>query len=222
MNRVLLTATLSFALTSPAATAAPPVPSAVKAVGLARDLASAAELLDRLTEAKGRSEVRGDRTAVFEGLQLSARFLVPGVEVRDHIPNEVFGPEAPGRRVAVTVKVDCVVRCTINPRAIEITTDLDYPDTVVVTLPAVRVSADFAEGAEAEYEVEYGRLRSPALDGEKAAELRREMYAAARQKAADMFGEASLPAFRDELAREVEKLLRKQFPGKRIHVRNGR
>jgi hypothetical protein len=46
---------------------------------------------------------------------------------------------------------------------------------VVVTLPPVRVSADFAEGAEAEYEVEYGRLRGPALDGEKVAELRREM-----------------------------------------------
>ena len=130
--------------------------------------------------------------------------------MRDQVANEVFGTEVPGRRVAVTVKVDCVVRCTIDLHAIEIAPDPDYPDTVVVTLPPVRVSADFGEGAEAEY----GRLRNSLLDGEKAAELRREMYAAARRKAADSFGEVSLLAFRDEPAREVEKLFRKQFPGR--------
>ena len=58
MNRFLLTATLSFALISPVAAAASPVASAVKAVGLARDLANAAELLDRLTETKGRPDAR--------------------------------------------------------------------------------------------------------------------------------------------------------------------
>jgi hypothetical protein len=140
--------------------------------------------------------------------------------VRDHLSNEVLGREVPGRRVDVVVTVDCVVRCTIDPRAIEIMADPGYPDTVVVTLPPVRLSADFAEGAEAAYEVGYGRLRSPLLDREKAAGLRREMYAAARQKAADALSASLLPAFRDELARELERLLRKKFPGQRIHVRD--
>jgi hypothetical protein len=179
-------------------------------------------LLDRLTEAKGHPAARAGRSPAFERFELSARFRVPGVEVRDHVTNEVFGREVPGRRVEVVVKVDCVVRCTIDPAAVTVAPDPDYPDTVVVTLPPVRVSADFAEGAEAEFEVEYGLLRNPWWDGEKAAEPRREMYAAAKRQAAATIEGESLAAFREEMARELEKLLRKKFPGKRIYVRSGR
>jgi hypothetical protein len=221
MRHTLPTITLALVLLSPA-TAAPPVAPVVKALGLARDLADAVPLLDRLTAVKGRPAVRTAHGPTFEGLELSARFRVPGVEVRDHISNEVFGLEVPGRHVEVVIKVDCVVRCTIDPGAIEIAPDPDYPDTVVLTLPPVRVSADFAEEADAEFEVEYGRLRNRWLDGEKAAELRREMYAAAKRQATETFGAEALPASRDELARELEKLLRKKFPDKRIYVRGGR
>jgi hypothetical protein len=219
---VFLPAAVSLALFSPAAGAAPPVAESLKPLGLARDLADAAALLDRLTEVKGWPEVRAGGAPALEALELSARFHALAVEVRNHITNEVFGREVPGRRVEVVIKVDCVVCCTIDARAVEIVPDPDYPDTVIVTLLPARVSADFADGAEAEYEVEYGGLRNRLLDGDKAAELRREIYAAARRQAADTFGEASLPGFCDELARELEKLLRKKFPGKRIFARDSR
>jgi hypothetical protein len=127
MRRVLLTVTLALVLLSPAA-AAPPAAQAAKALWLARDIADVAELLDRLTAVvKGRPVARVDRAPAFEGLELSARFRVPGVEVRDHISNEVFGREVPGRRVDIVIKVDCVVRCTIDPGAIEVEADPDYP-----------------------------------------------------------------------------------------------
>lgn len=48
------------------------------------------------------------------------------------------------------------------------------------------------------------------------------MYAAAKRKAAEAFTGESLPALREQFARELEKLLRKKFPDKRIYVRGGR
>src|SRR5262249_31370616 len=209
-------------LPSVAAAGPPPVDVVKGAVELAQDLSFAADLLDRLTEVKGRPSVRADQARVLEALELSARVRVRGVEVRDFLSNEVFGQEVPGRRVDVLVKVDCIVRCNIDLREIQVALDPDYPDTVMITLPSMRVSVDYAEDTLAEYEVEYGVLRSPLLDHGKAAALRREMYAAARQKAADIFESKFMPVFREELAHELEKLLRMTFPKKRIYVRGGR
>lgn len=156
MMRLLPNAVLSLVLLSPVRAAEPGLTDAAKALGLARNLADASAFLDRLTEAKGRPAARAEATPVYEGLDLSARFRIPRVEVRDHITNEVFGREVPGRRVDVSVKVDCIVRCTIDPGDIEISSDPDYPDTVIVKLPPIRVSADFAEDALADFEVDYG------------------------------------------------------------------
>jgi hypothetical protein len=219
-------AVLSLLAPPPAARAAGPkeagaVTTLKSAAGVAGQLLDTANLLDRITETKGPATTRVAARPVLEAVHLTVSFRVPGVEVQDRLTNEVLGREVPGRSVSATVRVDCLVHCAMDAGKVRLEADPDYPDTVVVVLPPFGLSAGFPEGELAEYEVEYGGLRSPWLDKEKAAELRRQMYATAREKAIAQFREESLAPLRRDVARAVERSLRDRFPSRRIHVTFG-
>lgn len=177
--------------------------------------------LDRVTLRRGTPLVRLGAQLDVESVRLVTTFRVRGVEVEDYLTNEVLGMEVPGRRVQVTVRLDCLVHCMLNVGAIRIAADPDYPDTIEVQLPKLELKGEFPEGEEAAYEVVYGGLRSPWLDRDKASELRRKMYQEARKRAVASFREGDAARHQAMVAREVERLLRAQFPDKRIHVKWG-
>jgi hypothetical protein len=190
-----------------------------KFAGRVAPLLDLAEFLDRVTERRGGPRARLTRRATLKSLHLEARFHVPQVEVEDYLTNRVFGREVPGRRVAVKVRVDCEVRCSLDLGKIKVRLDRDYPDTVEIILPDFEVTATFPKGAEATYEVDYGRLRSPYIDSGAGAGLRKEMYKEVKRQAVEEFTQGSLSTYRREVARELQRQLRSKFPRARIHVK---
>ncbi len=173
-----------------------------------------ASLLEDATRKKGTSRSRLADKEKVETIELAV-VTRQTVEVESDFGNEVLGIMMPGRRVSCQVRVEIEVRTSFDCRRVRIEVDPDYPDTVTVVLPQPRLTADFVEGADAEYRVDYGWLRSKWLDSEAAAEFRRQLYAEAKAKALQKRrrDQAALPL------RELQRDLRKRFPGQRIYLR---
>jgi hypothetical protein len=174
-------------------------------------------LADQVTTREGVTKVRAGKPAL-ESLRLDARFRLP-VEVENYVTNAVLFAEVPGRRVAVRLRVDCLVYCSLDLSGFRVERDRDYPDTVVIRLPEFEVEAAPAAVVAADCRIDYGRLRTRWLDSDKAGALREKLLKAAREKAAEEFRATALPAYRQEFANQLQRQLRARFPTLRIHVR---
>jgi hypothetical protein len=181
-----------------------------------------ADLLDELTRTKGELALKSaGRKPVVEKTYFGVEFRVPEVEFEDCFTNAVFGAEVPGRRVSVTIRVDCQVDCRVDAANIRVARHEDYEDTVVITVPTIEVIGRVPEGREYRYEVDYGRLRSKWLSGEEAREFRKGMVAGAARKAADEFRRGPMmKEFRKGFKRELRRYLKPAFPAdRRIEIR---
>jgi hypothetical protein len=188
--------------------------AAKRTVPYAQLLQELAGLLDEVSTKKGAVRARVTSKKERTGIEVTV-VTRETVELTSDFTNKILGIAVPGRRVSLWVRVEVEVRAGFDCKRVRVQVDPDYADTVVVILPLPRWAADFAEDAEAEYWVGYGRLRSKWVDSQAAAEFRKQLYAEAKAEALrKRRGEEAIMPLR-----ELEKDLRKRFPGKRIHLR---
>ena len=216
---VVFLAPPAFAGTPNVAEEAKRIPGLGPLVARVQAVLKVARVLDRATETRGRTRVTAAALPEPVGMCLVTTFRVRKVRVENYLTNKVFGKEIPGRRVSATVTVDCLVAVSLDVKRIKVEPDPNSPDLVRVTLPTFDLSADFAPGADATYEVSYGKLRNKWFSRKKAEELRKTMYREAKDKAARQFAGAGLSVFRRELIRALEHELHAHFPYHRITVR---
>jgi hypothetical protein len=187
--------------------------------GKASKLIELLRLADRLTTVKGQPTVTAESKADLDKVTLVATYRVPDVKVEHFLTNKVLGVAIPGRKIKAVVRVDCLVHYWIDFRAMRVRQDEKDAKTLVVMLPGpARVTSEFAEGAMASYEVEYGELRVPRFNRAKAKHLRMEMYDIALEKARGLV-EGLFAQFQTKLASDVASSLRAQHPGFRIAVK---
>src|SRR5262245_11703956 len=173
MRPRILFAGLIVALVCPAARAVDPVQEALNrgARGVAQKAALLLDVLkalDRKTEQQGEAKLKTMGRPTLASLHLEARFTVPEVSVESHVTNAVRGIEVPGRRVTVRLRVDCVVRCSMNLERIRIEKGKGSVPSITVTLPECEVSGVLPNAEDADVEVHYGKLRSKKHDARKA------------------------------------------------------
>jgi hypothetical protein len=210
---------LTLVLTLTPAHPAPSVPKLPNFTPVVEVVTQLVELADQATTRQGGPDVKVPRYPTLEAVQLRVVYRIARVEVADYLTNEVVGVEVPGRRITATVCIDVLVNCTLDVGKVLVRQDPDYPEITEVLLPAPKVTTEFPEGELADYTVEYAGLRLPFLNREVAAELRTRMYSKAKEKACELYAKEVQPALQSNLVRDLQGLLRKQFPGKRIYVR---
>jgi hypothetical protein len=176
------------------------------------------QLADEVTTREGGVRFHMAGKPVLEALCLEARFRLPAVEVEDFVTNAIFSAEVPGRRVSVRLRLDCIVHCSLDLGQFRVERDRDYSDTFVVYVPPIEVRATLPRESAVAYQVDYGHLRSRLLDSDRADDLKRKLYRAACERAVQEFRKASLPLYRNELVKQLQRALRARFPGLRIHV----
>jgi hypothetical protein len=202
----------------------PPLPVAeiIKVAGrLGRQAAPYLELLqlvDELTTHQGGPAIHTVGRPSFESLHLDARFSFPGVVVEDFVTNSLLFLELPGRRVSVRAQVDCQVHCTLDLGHLRAERDREYPDTILVNLPELEVTATVAPAGPT-YQVDYGRLRTHWVDYDRVDGLKHKLCEVAQDWVVREFKKAHLAAYRRELARAIEGELRARHPGLRVYVR---
>jgi hypothetical protein len=169
------------------------------------------------TTTPGQLVVKETGKARLEKLFLTATFEVP-MGLEKSATTSLLGAEVPGRRLSVRAEATCRVRCELDLSRVKVEKDPEDPGSVTVVLPEFELSADFGPGEEAVAGVEYGSLRFRYFNRTLAEELRQGMYREARARAiAEIAGE-SLPTYRKEIARQLEKQLCQQL-GKGVRVR---
>ena len=142
------------------------------------------------------------------GSYFGVTFKVTNVTAANSYVDTILGYEVPGRRVTVTVTVDCIVECKIDCGNIKCFWSKDEPRTLVITIPPIEIAASIPPGQEYSYMVEYGFARVRWLEGDKARNLCTEILLGMGSVAADNFKKGNVyAAFQKGIREEVRKFV---------------
>lgn len=199
-----------------------------KALKLVKHLSRAmdvVELLDEVTKTKGEITLKSAGKPIAERTFFGVEFLVPNVEFEDYVTSAAFGKEIPGRRVTVTMCVDCDVECRIDLGKIKVVRHEEYEDTTVIVIPPMELIGRVPEGRKYDYTVSYGKVRSKWLwlDSGAGRAVRSEMETKVANKAAEDFAKSDLMnTFRKDFKRELRANIKPSVPsGRRIDIKFG-
>ncbi|MDB5306950.1 MAG: hypothetical protein JWO38_1152 [Gemmataceae bacterium] len=181
---------------------------AKKIAGKVNPLLTVSELMDEATTTTDGVKLKSrGSTPVREKTYFGVRYTVPKVTFTDYYTNTVLGREVPGRRVTVTITVDCNVDCQVLVDEITFAWSKDKPKTLIVTVPPIEVVGS-VPSQEYPYEVYYGEARNRDLNTDDAKVFRKEMIRKVGDVATDEFKKGEVfKALEEGLQSELQEFI---------------